>query len=1150
MKLLIANRGEIAIRVARAAAELDVATVAVFSEDDARNLHTVRTDEAVALAGLGAGAYLDQEQILAVAADRGCDAVHPGYGFLAESADFARRCAAAGVLFVGPSPPALELLGDKTRARALAAELGVPVVPGLSRAVDVEAATRFFETLPQGAAMLFKAVGGGGGRGMRVVHGPGDIEPALQRSSSEAEAAFGRADVYVEQLVRGARHVEVQIAADHDGNVIALGERDCSLQRRHQKLIEIAPAPALPDGLEQALAEAAIELARAADYRGLGTFEFLVGGELDSPGFAFIEANARLQVEHTVTEEVTGIDLVGLQLELARGSSLEQAGIQCGSPPEVRGYAVQARINMETMGPDGSARPSGGTLTEFTVPTGPGLRVDTFGYPGYVTSPRFDSLLAKVVAHGSDLAGALRRCERALRDFYIGGVDTNLTFARAMLEHGDVAAARVHTRWVDECMAELLCDAEQKAPGRFFHGSDHAAPASSTGAQHAGVRLDSRDPLAVLAHGKGTGNAAAPSRRAAPAPSQASMAGPEGTVAVLAPMQGTIISLEVEAGDVIVQGAPVLIMEAMKMEHEIPTECSGSVRQLAVSIGDTVYEGSPLVWIEERELEGEAEGEADEIDLDEIRPDLAEVHARHAVTLDEARPDAVAKRRRTGQRTARENIDDLCDPGSFVEHGQLVLTPGTGLSREEVVKKFPTDGMVTGVGNVNGELFPGERSRCVVMSYDYTVLAGTQGALNHPKTDRMLELAERWRRPVVLFAEGGGGRAGTGGKRRGGASTTKAGQGRSDETYRPLDTPTFTTMARLSGLVPLVGITSRWCFAGNAALLGCCDVIIATEDSSIGMGGPALIEGGGLGVFRPEEVGPMSVQVPNGVVDVAVADEAEAVAVARRYLSYFQGPIDEWRCADQRILRRIVPENRLRVYRVRDVIDGLADSGSVLELRPEFALGMVTSLIRIEGRPVGVIANNPEFLSGAIDSDGADKGARFLQLCDAFDIPVLVLCDTPGMMVGPEIERTALVRHCCRLFVTGANISVPMVTIVLRKAYGLGAQAMAGGDLKVPFATVAWPTGEFGGMGLEGQVKLGFRNELEAIEDTDERIARYNELVDAAYARGRALNSGVSFAVDDVIDPADSRRWIISALDSVPEPEKRSGKKRRNIDTW
>jgi acetyl-CoA carboxylase carboxyltransferase component len=357
-------------------------------------------------------------------------------------------------------------------------------------------------------------------------------------------------------------------------------------------------------------------------------------------------------------------------------------------------------------------------------------------------------------------------------------------------------------------------------------------------------------------------------------------------------------------------------------------------------------------------------------------------------------------------------------------------------------------------------------------------------------------------------------------------------------------------MGRLSGLVPLVGITSRYCFAGNASLLGCCDVIVATADSNIGMGGPALVEGGNLGVFRPEEIGPMDVQVPNGVVDIAVKDEAEAVAMAKKYLSYFQGPVANWDCHDQRRLRHLVPENRLRVYDTHEVLETIADAGSVLELRKAFGPGMATAFIRIEGRPIGVIANNPRHLSGAVDSDGADKAARFMQLCDAFDIPILVLCDTPGMMVGPEIEKTALVRHCNRLFVIGANLTVPTVMIVVRKAYGLGAQAMAGGSFKEPFAVGAWPTAEFGGMGLEGQVKLGFRNELAAIEDSDARLSRYGELVAAAYQRGKALAAGVSFQVDDVIDPADTRHFVSGALSSVPPAVPRQGKKRPFVDVW
>ena len=1181
MKLLIANRGEVAIRVARAADELGIDTVAIHAEDDAECLHVRRAGAAVALAGAGPRAYLDAEQIVRVAVEQGCTALHPGWGFLAESSHFARRCAEAGILFVGPPPEVLELFGDKTRARALAEREGLPVPAGISEPVTIERAGQFFDSLPRGVSMVLKAAAGGGGRGLRVVTDRVELSEAYRRAASEADAAFGSPDLYVEELIAGARHVEVQVAADDQGTVVALGDRDCSLQRRHQKLIEIAPAPGLPDHLRAALADAALALARAGEYRGLGTFELLVPapGVLPAshPGFFFIEANARLQVEHTVTEEVTGLDLVALQLELARGGTLAELACAPGRVPAPRGYAIQARVNTETLGADGTTRPSTGTLALFELPSGPGVRVDTHGYAGYAIGSRYDSLLAKVIGSSSEnrLEPAIRRTARALEELRIEGVATNVPLLLAILEHPDVADARIHTRFVDENLESLLAKAERRArTGHSAAGAgaetaadpDAASPpgsASAPPARHAGARVDALDPLAVLDYGKGLaaphpGGSGVASQKFA-APETAAPAGeredepppaPAGVVALSAPMQGTIVALELDPGDAVRAGAPVLIMEAMKMEHEIRARASGALRELFVAVGDTVYEGALLAWIEESDADAAGEQGEEAIDLDTIRPDLAEVRRRHESTLDAARPDAVAKRTRTGQRTARENVDDLCDPGTFVEHGQLVLTPGTGLPREEVIARFPADGMVTGIGSVNGELFPGEASRCVVMAYDYTVLAGTQGALNHPKTDRMLELAEQWRRPVVLFAEGGGGRAGTGGKRHGGESTTTAGQGRSDETYRPLDTPTFSSMARLSGLVPLVGITSRFCFAGNASLLGCCDVIIATADSSLGMGGPALIEGGGLGVFRPEEVGPMAVQVPNGVVDVAVADEAEAVAVAKRYLSYFQGRLAEWECGDQRLLRRVVPENRLRVYRVRDAIEGLADTGSVLELRPGFAPGIVTALIRIEGRPLGVVANDPMHLSGAIDSPGSDKAARFLQLCDAFDLPVLVLCDTPGMMVGPEIERTAIVRHCSRLFVTGANVTVPVFAVVLRKAYGLGAQAMCGGDLKRPLFTVAWPTAEFGGMGLEGQVKLGFRNELAAIEDPAARRARYQELVAAAYERGRALSAGASFAVDDVIDPADTRWWIARALESLPQPRRRTGKKRPYVDTW
>ncbi|MFN0096165.1 MAG: carboxyl transferase domain-containing protein [Dehalococcoidia bacterium] len=1153
--LLIANRGEIAIRVIRAAAELGIRTVAVHSEDDGDSLHTRKADDARALTGLGVPAYLDIERIIQVAKEAGCDAIHPGYGFLSENAAFAQRCREEGITFVGPRPEVLDLFGDKVKARHLAAASGVPVIEGTDTAIDLEGATAFFGQLGPGAALMLKAVAGGGGRGSRAVERIEELDTAFARCTSEAQGAFGNGALYGERYIPKARHIEVQVIGDGTGAVSHLWERECSLQRRFQKIVEVAPSPGLPGGLRQRLTAAAVRMAEAAKYDNLGTFEFLIDADNagDDAPFWFIEANARLQVEHTVTEEVLGLDLVRIQLEIAAGKSLASMGLLQADIPQTRGFAMQARVNMERMMPDGSTRPAGGTLTAFEAPSGAGLRTDTFGYSGYKTSPRFDSLLAKVIAHtpSANFADVVAKTYRALGEFRIEGVGTNIGFLQTLLQQPEVRAGLVYTKFVEDNLATLATAVEHRE--LFFRPA--AAPASAPaeaapgGPKLAGVRLQTRDPLAVLDFGKSVSD----TERAAPAapldPALVDTTGPEGAAPVIAPIQGTIVSIDAKPGDRVRQGKQLIVMEAMKMEHVIVATLSGVIRQVTVAVGDAVYDGHPLVFIEPAEVDEGGEDHAGAIDPDYIRPDLKLIHDRHAVTLDPARPDAVARRRKTNQRTARENIYDLCDEGSFFEHGGLVVTPGTGLPMDEAIKKFPTDGMITGVGSVNGTLFPGQDTRAVILSYDYTVLAGTQGTVNHPKTDRMLELAEKWRLPVLFYTEGGGGRAGTGGRRPGGGAI--AGES-SDFAGRPLDTPTFSTMGRLSGGVPMIGINSGYCFAGNASLLGMCDVIIATANSNIGMGGPAMIEGGGLGVFAPTEVGPMSVQVPNGVVDIAVADEAEATAAAKQYLSYFQGDTQAWDAPDQRLLRHVIPENRLRMYDVRRVLELLADHGSVLEVRRGFGLGMVTAFIRIEGRPVGVIANNPAHLAGAVDTDGSDKAARFMQLLDAFDIPLLVLCDTPGMMVGPEVEKTALVRHCSRLFVTGANLTIPHFTVVLRKAYGLGAQAMAGGSFKEPFFSVAWPTGEFGGMGLEGQVKLGFRNELAAIEDPQERLKRYTHLVDRAYERSKAIHQGVSFGVDDVIDPADTRAWLLNGLRSVPRApwRGRGEKKRRNVDTW
>ena len=1130
--VLIANRGEIAIRVTRAAAELGLRTVAVYSDDDAASLHVKKADEARPLGAVGPAAYLDIDRVLRVAEDAACDAVHPGYGFLSENAALARRCREKQICFVGPAPETLELFGDKAAARALAQEVGIPVLPGTARGISVEEAAGFLSSLGPGQAIMLKATAGGGGRGQRIVTGPDELAEAYARCQSEAASAFGDGSLFAEQLLSHARHVEVQIVGDATGAVSHLYERECSLQRRQQKIVEVAPAPNFPAALRAQLTDAAVRMATAAGYQSLGTFEFLVAGEQ----WYFMEANPRLQVEHTVTEEVLGVDIVRAQLEVAAGRSLADLGLDQAQVPPPRGFAVQARVNMETMGADGVPRPGGGVITAFEIPSGPGLRTDSFGYVGYRTSPRFDSLLAKVIVHSPSprFDEAVAKAGRALEDLRIEGVPTNTGFLQAVLGHPTVRAGGAYTRFVDDHLADLLA-AESGHPRRYFSES---APAEA-GRGLAGVRLDSSDPLAVLAVGRRREEAP---RREVPV---AVAGGHEGLAEVLSPLQGTVVAVAVADGDAVRVGQQVLVMEAMKMEHVVVATVAGYVRHIGVAPGDAVFEGHPLVLVEPADLGSDGGPVSVEIDLDEIRPDLAEVLHRHAITLDAARPEAVARRRRTGQRTAWENVNDLCDPDTFVEHGGLALTPGSGLPVEEVIRKFPTDGMVCGVGSVNGSSFDPVEARTVVLSYDYTVLAGTQGPINHLKTDRMLELAGSWKLPVVFFTEGGGGRAGTGGNRGAGAKPSTAPT--TNLMHRPLAVDTFATMGRLSGTVPTIGINSGYCFAGNASLLGMCDVIIATENSQIGMGGPALIEGGGLGVFSPDEIGPIDVQRANGVIDIDVEDEAAAVAAAKKYLSYFQGAIAGWTASDQRILRSIVPANRLRIYDIRQVIENLADTGSVLELRRHFGLGMVTALARIEGRPVGILANNPSHLAGAVDSEGAIKASRFMELLDTFGIPLVVLCDTPGIMVGPESEKTGAVRHCNRLFIVGAKLKVPVFMVVVRKAVGLGALAMMAGGVMEPFMTVAWPTGEFAGMGLEGQVKLGYRNELEAITDPAARLARYQQLVADAYERSKALQSGMSFHVDDVIDPMDTRRIVSNGLRSAGRPRRRPSRPGRPV---
>lgn len=1100
-KVLIANRGEIAIRISRALAELEIESVAIYSDDDNNSRHWQFADQAFPLEGKGARAYLDGQQIIMLANLNQCDAIHPGYGFLSEDAAFAQQCLDANIIFIGPKPDTLATFGNKISARQLAKQCNVPVLEsnidagandkqnGNSQKNTTTAAdVKSFFNQHGGAPIVIKAAAGGGGRGMAIVSNEMEIDSAFARCQSEAEKAFGNGELYVESFIESARHIEVQIIADNSGSITHLWERECSAQRRQQKIIEIAPSPTLSDDLRNSIINSALTLAKHGNYNNIGTFEFLVNTKNNQ--HVFIETNPRLQVEHTVTESVTGVDIVQTQIQLAANKTLQ--ALQISTPPSVNGMALQLRLNAERY-ENGQIKPSNGSLTEWEAPSGPGVRVDTFAHTGFQPNPNFDSLIAKIICHSENglFSSLINKSKRALKETLVSGMATNRDLLMNLLDSKELKDGTLDTRHIDKNLEKL------NTPRSDFFTSGEQQNATSTLSQRADI--------------------------------------PEHLQALPSPLQGTLFDYLVKQDDLVFEGQDVAIIESMKMEHVIQAPCSGKIAVLFCEPSDTLFENTPLLAIDPQSIEKPEDESTDNTDPIYIRPDLQEVIDRHGFGFDENRPDAVARRRKTKQRTARENISDLVDEGSFIEYGPLVVAAQRARrSEQELIEKTPGDGLVGGMGRVNGQLFSDKASQVVAVTYDYTVLAGTQGQKNHRKKDRLFELAEQWQLPVVLFAEGGGGRPGE--TERNSASG--------------LNCLAFYYFAKLKGLCPLVSIVSGRCFAGNAVLLGCSDVIIATKNTNIGMGGPAMIEGGGLGVYKPEEVGPVEDHTKNGVIDVLVDDEEEAVAAAKKYLGYFQGRIQKWQCADQHLLRTVIPENRLRVYDVRKVINLLADSDSVLELRKEFGLGMVTVFARIEGRPVGIVANNPIHLGGAIDSEGSDKAARFIQTCNAFSIPIVFLCDTPGIMVGPEAEKTALVRHTARLFIAGAAAKVPFFTVVLRKAYGLGAQTMAGGSFHASFFTVSWPTGEFGGMGLEGAVRLGYRNEIAAIEDPEEKEKYFQEQVDKMYQLGKATSVAQYFDLDDVIDPKDTRQWIVRGLESTDGKSNHHRADKPYIDTW
>ncbi|HEX3678830.1 MAG TPA: carboxyl transferase domain-containing protein, partial [Galbitalea sp.] len=847
---------------------------------------------------------------------------------------------------MGPSWQVLEKVGEKTAARRVAEKLGIPVLRGSRSATDADGVRAFLQTLPRGADAIVKAVNGGGGRGIARVRIDSDIDAAVARCIAEAQASFGSGQVFVEEYWPGASHVEVQLVGDGTGAVAQLLDRDCSVQRRWQKLIEIGPAVTIEDVTRKQLADYAGRIGRELSYRGLATVEFLVRGS----EIAFLEINPRIQVEHTVTEEVTGLDLVTLQLHTAAGRTLAELGIDPGRIASYPRLAVQARVNCEQIDDAGFPHASPGTISEFRPPTGRGVRVDTHAYVGMKVGVRYDSLLAKVIVSDADasLPDVFRALASALSEFHIRGVDTNTAFLQSILKHDEILGGRITTEFIERDLNQLLAESELLAR--------KARP---------------KDPQLQTKRDDGP-----------------SVDVPVGAELVVAPVSGVVVAVRATAGDA-VEGTSVLItIESMKMQYDVRAAGALTVQTMLVEVGSELTDGDPICIVEIDAAEDRATESPAEQEAEGVRPELEDVLAAQFAVLDANRGEAVERRHRLHFKTARENIAALCDDFTFMETGALaVAAQRRRRTDSELAEQTPADGVIAGTARVAGV-------PCVVIAYDYTVLAGTQGVHANRKSLRMFDLAATARLPLVVFAEGGGGRPG---------ETDFTGRTRLDE-------PNIQALARLRGLVPLIAIVNGRTFAASAMLAACCHLIIATRGSNLGMGGPAMVFAGGLGEPTPEQIGPADVHARIGTVDMLVATEAEAAERARQLVGYFmvrQAPVGQ--VADQSLLRTVVPRDRKRSYNVRRVIEILADQDTFVELKASYGRAIVTGFARIGGHAVGICANNPLNVGGAIDTEAAQKSASFIELCQRHGLPLIPLVDTPGFMVGPESERTGAV---------------------------------------------------------------------------------------------------------------------------------------------
>ncbi|MBL8769844.1 MAG: ATP-grasp domain-containing protein [Phenylobacterium sp.] len=1097
-RVLIANRGEIAVRIARAAAALGVESVSVHSAADARGLHTKVATETRAIGGPGGDAvapYLDIEALIAAATASGCDAVHPGYGFLSENAAFARRCLAEGLTFIGPPPAALELFGDKVKARGLAASLGVPTVAGSAGALaSPDEAAQAAGAI--GYPVMLKAAAGGGGRGMRRVEQPGELAEAFARCQSEAAAAFGDGSVFLEKLVMRPRHVEVQVLADAQGGLVHLWERDCSVQLRNQKVVEIAPAAGLEPGLRRRILDDALRLAKAGGYVNAGTVEFLVSPETGE--HFFIECNPRIQVEHTVTEEVTGVDLVETQFRIAAGATLAQLGLS--EPPPARGYAVQARVTAV----------GAGSLDGYKEPTGPGVRVDSCGYPGLTPPPQFDPMFAKVIARSASdgsLASAVLRCGRALAEFHIAGLPTNLGQLQAILNEPSVAAGDARTTLLAE-KPEL------------------ASPMT---------RLKASNAAGLMAQPSGPA-----ARRAEPAAAPPAFPLDEGEEGVEAPMSGAVVEVSVAEGAVVAAGDALMVVSAMKMETTVTAPSAGTVTRLAaLEAGSPVAAGQVVAAL--RPAAGQHAGATRTYGEDSWAPVMAQVAALQQIAHDRFGPDTrdpgVIRQRNRQKLTCRERIDLLLDGGSFREVGSLAGF--ASYDADGGIADFTPANHVGGWGDVDGR-------RTIVCADDFTSRGGHADGAIGQKSRYLDQLSLDFRCPSVRLLDGssgGGSVAAMVPKQEGGEQSAakessgaiQAGRPRvagGGGSFLPGHLGSEMYAQQLSS-VPVVNVLlgSVVGIGAAKAVLGHFSVMVRDIAQLFVAGPPVVAHAMGYDVTK-EELGDWRIHCRNGAVDNLAESEAEAVAQTKRFLSYL--PPSVWDApprtacddpADRREeeLFTLVPRKRTTTFDMRRAIRLMADKGSFFEIGPLWGSDQITGLARFNGIPVGIMASDSRHENGgALTADGCDKLKRLSDLCDLFHLPIVNLVDNPGFAVGVEHEMAATIRKGGEWMIAFSQVSVPIFTVIMRRSFGV-----AGNNYATPKAAasarVVWPAADVGGIPPEGGIEAAYKRQLAEAADPAALRAEIEARIESVRGPVGPLNR---FQMEEMIDPRDTRRWI------------------------